>query len=400
MKHTAMLIAFCTLLLSRPVPAAEGHLLFGLGPLQKGNAGAGVASPKDASWMLLNPASIALLDERLDLYLDVMELRATLTPRGAPLLANPFAGKLRDSSALFVPGFGMIRSTKGRHPGRLGFGMYTVGGHNVDFTRPRSTLGLLQNSDRRLAHWVLKFPFVYARTLKNDWSVGVGLHLNYLRMRTDTLTLSLSPARSDYKWDEALALGFSVGVLKQWDRWSLGAAYTSRQWSEDFSNLEDLLKYRLDLPQKVQVGLAFQPTPRSEIVFDYEFINWKQVKQFSKTTIQGGLGWDDQHIFKLGATVSLNDKWTVRGGTSYGESPIGKNDVFANGLFPPLSQLHASIGFTRRLSRGSELHVTVARAFKESMTDNGRGDLLSFLGKGTKSSLEITTLSVGYTLRF
>ena len=45
--------------------AVDGYELFGIGPIQKGMGGAGAAAPKDATWVLLNPASIVDLDRRL-----------------------------------------------------------------------------------------------------------------------------------------------------------------------------------------------------------------------------------------------------------------------------------------------------------------------------------------------
>ncbi len=53
------------------VHATEGINLIGIGPVQQGTAGAGVASAKDSTWLLLNPAGLVDLQPRMDTSLQV-----------------------------------------------------------------------------------------------------------------------------------------------------------------------------------------------------------------------------------------------------------------------------------------------------------------------------------------
>lgn len=50
------------------VHATEGINLIGIGPVQQGTAGAGVASAKDSTWLLLNPAGLVDLQPRMDTF--------------------------------------------------------------------------------------------------------------------------------------------------------------------------------------------------------------------------------------------------------------------------------------------------------------------------------------------
>jgi long-chain fatty acid transport protein len=51
-------IAVAALLATATVWATDGINLIGVGPVQQGTAGAGVASAKDSTWLILNPAGL------------------------------------------------------------------------------------------------------------------------------------------------------------------------------------------------------------------------------------------------------------------------------------------------------------------------------------------------------
>lgn len=389
---------FFALALPLQAYAIDGIEFVGLGPIQKGTAGAGVAAPKDASWMLLNPASIVDLHDRIDFYIDNLNVSRSFTPRGNPIAVNVAARKQVDSNPAFIPGIGAVITLN--DDARFAVGIYGIAGSAVDFARSRTTLSLFKNADRRSGYQHAKIPLVYARRLPGNWALGVGLHINIARMRSDSITLGLRPAKSNNNWDEAFGIGFQIGVYKKWEKVSLAAAYTSRQWMTGFDNLDDLLSFNLDLPQKFRIGLAYRPIPKVELTFDYKFTNFQQVSLFANRTSEGGLGWEDQHIFKTGLTYYPNKKWTLRGGYSFGNSPVDNDDVFSNALFPSLSEKHAAIGFSRVINNKMEIHASFLRAFKETLTENGRGDLFSILGRGSKLSLAIDSITIGFTRKF
>lgn len=376
--------------------AIDGLSLIGIGPIQQANTGSGAASPQDATWMLLNPAGIVDLDDRFDTFLHVFDPTRRFKPRGFPLVANPFAGRMSDSSAEFVPGMGAAVDF---WRGKLAIGMYGVGGTSVEYQRPRSTLALLQNSDRTLKTQFLKVPVVYARPIGKGWSLGFGLHLNFHRLKSDSLTLQLRPTKGDNGWDEALGYGFQVGVYKKWDKVSFGAAYTSRQFIDDYDKYSDFITSNLDFPQWVQIGVAYRPIPKLELLADYKYLNWEQISIIKKPTVGNGLGWDDQHIVKLGFHYDAAKTWRIHGGASYGNPPTTEEDVFSNALSPPLSRVHAALGFTKTRKNGNAFHFTVAHSFREAVTDSGNGDIFSRLGKGSESTMDITSFIVGYSIK-
>mgnify|MGYP001210670518 CR=1 FL=1 len=392
--------------------AAEGNELIGIGAVQIGTGGAGIAAPKDATWSFLNPASMVDLERRIDIGVEALFLKRKAEPRG-PLvvlnyqssqedlflsLANNDAGTMSDSSPMFSPILGVIWPFEDF---TLGVGVFGVQGNAVDYPRSRSVPGRRRNHrDRRADLQVLKMPIAIAHRFPNDWAVGAALVGVYSRLRTDSLTLEITPTRGDFDWDDSYGLGFKFSLYKRWDRWSFGATYTTRQWTTEFSKYRDLVTKHLDFPQQFQVGVAYRPSRWWELVADYKFIDWSGISQIGREAVHGGLNWDDQHIVKVGATYRASRLWTFRLGFSYGESPVPRNAVFTNVLFPAISEKHLTAGFTYRLTPQADLHFAYLHAFENTMRENGKGDIFSIGGRGTKFSLEQDSVAVEFSYKF
>jgi long-chain fatty acid transport protein len=377
--------------------ATDGNELIGIGAIQKGTAGAGVAVPQDATWALLNPASIVALDKRLDVSIDFLDLFRGAEPRGVPLVVNPRAFHLTDHGMIVVPSFGMIWPLE---HGTLGFGLFGVQGNNADYDRPRTTLGLSRGNDRRSSLQVAKIPLAYGYEFDNGWAVGASVLVAITEFRTDTLTLQLRPTEGNFEKDYGLGVGLQLGLYKEWERFRFGASWTSRQAVQQYKKYEDAIQWNLDLPEKWQVGVGWKVTPKLELVADYKWQGWSELNQFSKKTIEGGLGWIDQDIYKLGAIYLLNDRWTFRTGFSHGNSPVTEEFVFANALSPAIAEDHFTLGFSHAFNDRHECHFAWTHTFPVEKTDNGRGDLFSKLGRGTTIEYEEDAYTLQYTYKF
>ncbi|MDX9974657.1 MAG: hypothetical protein RBU21_16855 [FCB group bacterium] len=380
--------------------ASEGNQLLGQGPLQESLAGAGAATAYDSTWILLNPATLAFLDEtRVDGYAMLLTLTRRLEIEGPiGLISNRYAGEMKDTKPFAFPGLALM--WRGAD-GVFATGMMGIEGDRVDFPHSRSTLARIRNEDRRTSLETAAIPFGYAREIGNGWAVGGAAVLGVSRLRTDSLTLRLRPTQGDYHWDTALGAGAIVGVAWRGEAWGFGASYRTRQHFQTFGKYEDLTQFPIDVPPQWQVGLAYRPRPNLELLLDYRHIAWTEVPQFGKPTIpKGGLRWDDQDIVKLAASWTVSDRWTVRGGVSHGNSPIGPDEVFTNALFPATVETHLTLGFSRRLSERDEIHFAYDHAFDRTEEDNGKGDLFSHVGKGTKMGMVQDFFTVGYTRKF
>ena len=381
--------------------ATDGHQLIGIGALQLGTGGAGVASAKDSTWVLLNPAAITELDRRFDLSIEVFAPYRYLEPKGPRLLplANRGAGKMSDDSMFYIPAMGLVFPAG---DGAFGVGLFAVNGMGVDYRRSRTLIPRLfgANFDRRTKYGVMKLGLSYAHDLRDGWSVGLTATLDYARFKTDMLTLNFWETGGRNRPASAFGAGLTLGVQKRWERLRLGAAYTTPQWMDTMDRYNDLMPLPLDIPQTLQAGLAYDITPKIEWALDYKFIDWSGVKQIGKAPIKGGFGWKDQHILKTGVTWQAHPRWTVRAGASYGKSPIREDVVFANGLFPAIVEMHLTFGLSYALSENTDIHFAYEHAFGNTLTENGRGDLFSVVGKGTKIHLAENTFTVQYSYRF
>ncbi len=400
-KHYGQRILLLMVLgIAAPSLATDGTQLTGIGAVQQGTTGAGVASPGDSTWVLLNPAAIIDLGRRLDVSMELFAPKRHNRPRG--VFGNAFAGDMDDDSMFMIPSMGYSHPLNGGESA-WGVGLYGVSGMGVEYSASRAIWPrlFLKNYDRRTEYSVAQLVFAYARTIGNTgWSVAVAPRLNYSMFKSDMLTLNFSETRGGNHWDEAYGLGFALGLYKHWDRLGFGLTYTSRQWMTDFKDYGDLFFESMDLPQMLQAGLAYALTPNLEVVADYKWIDWSGIGQIGAEPIRGGFGWRDQHVLKTGVIWHALPKWTFRAGFSHAQSPIDERHAFANALFPAITENSAAVGASYSLSEKSDIHVAFTHTFENTLKDNGRGDLFSILGKGSEISLEENEITIQYTYKF
>lgn len=394
-------IAVLCVFISSVTHASEGVFLLGNDAQQLGRASSGVASPRSAYWSYLNPATMVDLGRRLDLNLYSVFSNIDLEPRG--MIGNRLDGTLH-SNGIFEIFSGGVIWPLGEDKGTLGGGIYIPSGTGVKYDHSRNLISrLLQgDKDRQLSYQHIRLVGAYAYPLGDGWSIGVGLHGSLTRFRSDHLTLKMYPTTGDNDWDEAFGIGFGVGIYKKWDRFAAAAVYNSRHWSNPAGQYLDLLNYHLDTPQVVQAGIAYKLTDRLELTADLKYLNWKEVSLYGNKMWQGGFNWDNQFGYKLGAEYVLNDKWTLMAGFAHTSSPLDEDHVMLSGLVPVAVEDHATGGFTFKINERHEIHVVGVHAFKEEITDSGKGslDLFSLLGKGTTIRAGAESVIVGYTYKF
>lgn len=342
--------------------ATEGINLIGIGPVQQGTAGAGVASAKDSTWLLLNPAGLTDVNRQLDASFQIFAPYRTV---------NYGTGKQSDDSVFYIPSistsFGCCRSDTGY----AGVGFYGTSGMGVKYGD--GPLG----SETELA--VGKLTATYAQDLGNGWSVGAGPVLVLMMFRTDMMGQSL-------EWDQSLGAGAVVGVNKTVsDRLKIGASYLTEQYMTELDEYETLLTDSLNQPQQLTVGAAYHVQTNLEVALDYRWIGWGQLETFGDQ-----FGWEDQNIVKAGVTWNANARLTLRAGISHGNSPIDDGtDTFLNALFPAIMETHLTTGFSYRFDR-FRLDAAYTHALDASRTDSATGTSISM----NQNSL---TIGAGWT---
>ena len=379
------------------VQANEGVFLTGYDTLQMQRANAGVASPRNASWMVLNPAGLVDVEPRLDLNFYGVFTNAKLDPEG--LIGNPFFGELQGTDSILIPSMGMVYDLP---VGKLGLGTYVLSGSKVDYGRSRNVVAalFLGNADRRLEYQHFRAPIAYAYEFDNGWAVGASLHPSYSRLRTDHLTLQILPPENEFEWDTAWGMGFGLGVYKSWDRWSVGLGYISRNWVQHFEKYEDFLEHPVDLPHIIQAGVSYKVRPDLEVSLDYKFLDWADINNYGTDVRKSSFDWDSQHGVKLGVEWVHNEQFTFRAGYSYTNTPISEDHVFVSGLVPVNTEQHTTIDFTYSPNPGHESSLTYLHAWEKELEDRGTGDIFSRFARGTTLRTQADGISLQYSYKF
>lgn len=396
--YTVAPLAFtASLLLPYHALAVNGLQVPSIGAIQAGTAGAGVAGAHDSTWMILNPASISSLPQRFDYSAEIAKPNASTDIHGPAGLPN--AVGTQDSSIYqVVPAISYVQPLA---VGALGIGLFGSSGVATDYDQAITTPGQAGGFDKKISYKLVQNVLSYAYPVSDSFSLGVGLHLNYARFRSDMInSATLTETQGANKWDSAWGGGVQLGATQVIDQLKLGASYSFQQKMHRFDRYADVLRYSLNVPASAQVGASYHFSPDLEWVVDYKWIEWAGVKAFGNRAVDGGLGWKNQSIIMTGGTYTINDHWKMRAGFSYGNSPINEEAVFANAHIPVVSTTHATLGTSYALSPTTSINLAYIHAFKNSIADSGNGDTFSQLGRGTKSSLSVDSIVVGSSIKF
>ncbi|MEN7973523.1 MAG: outer membrane protein transport protein [Verrucomicrobiota bacterium] len=339
MKTRLVATAVALAAVATQIHATEGINLIGIGPIQQGTAGAGVASAKDSTWLILNPAGLTDVEMGVDASMQVFAPVRTLGP-------------MEDDSMFVIPSISSSFGCCHGENGYLGLGLYGTSGMGVDYGP-----GMMTELS------IAKMTATYAYEFDDSGlSVGAGPIFVLSRFKTDLMGMSGD-------WDTAYGAGAIIGVNQRIDRLTLGASYMTEQFMSDFDDYSMMMSESLNLPQQLTLGAAFNVLDNVELVLDYRWLGWSDLDVFGDL-----FGWEDQHIVKAGATWGVNDALTLRGGISHGESPIDENSSPMNAFFPAIMETHltcgASYAWEKWAVHGAYIHALENEVVTASMYQN------------------------------
>jgi long-chain fatty acid transport protein len=379
--------AIAALAIAGQLYATEGINLIGVGPIQQGTAGAGVASAKDSTWLILNPAGLTDIEMGVDASLQIFAPVRTIDANTAPS-----AGKQEDDSMFVIPSISTSFGCCHGENGFVGLGIYGTSGMGVDYDESRIPTPVGGDSMTELS--IAKMTATYAYKFNDSGlSIGAGPIFVLSRFRTDMLYSFLPLARGSSDWDTAYGAGAIVGVNQHLGRLSLGASYMTEQYMSDFDEYSDMFSDSLNLPQQLTVGAAYNVLDNVELALDYRWTGWSHLDTFGDQ-----FGWDDQHIVKAGVTWGVNDALTLRGGVSYGESPIDKSNAFSNALFPAIMETHLACGASYAWEKWA-VNAAYIHALEKEVTA-GNDINTGLAGAGTEISMYQNSLTLGVTYTF
>ena len=244
-----------------------------------------------------------------------------------------------------------------------GLGIYTPYGNKVEWPTDWAGSHLVNNIELQAIYIQPTFGY----QINDSTSIGFGPNLVLGSVEFNrNLSTSLTDANGDrsnvtIEANNVTAWGFNLGILhKLSDKTSLGFSYRSevtveaRDEDADFDNIPVALQTTfadgkfdadLPLPAELTIGIAYKYNDKMTLAFDVNRTFWdvydELVIEFDNgITSVNPRNYEDANIFRFGLQYRYNDKWTLRGGIYFDESPV------PDGSFAPETPRNDSIGYT------------------------------------------------------
>lgn len=196
--------------MSTQIFATEGINLIGIGPVQQGTAGAGVASAKDSTWLILNPAGLTDIqpgvDASLQIFAPVRTVDSTLSGG---------AGEQEDDSMFVIPSISTSFGCCHGENGFVGLGLYGTSGMGVDYDYGRFGAGFppaapQSMGDKMTELSIAKMTATYAYKMDDSGlSIGAGPVFVLSRFKTDMFN---GAGFESGDWDTAYGVGAIIGI--------------------------------------------------------------------------------------------------------------------------------------------------------------------------------------------
>jgi long-chain fatty acid transport protein len=366
--------------------ATNGYFEHGYGTDYKALAGAGVALPMGSLAAATNPAAMAFVGDRFDAALAVFnpnrDYTVTGAPSGFPGTFGLAPGKVKSDSRYFpVPSLGYNHALGQEQS--LGVSVYGNGGMNTNY--PERTFGFAPTGVDLMQLFV---TVTYARKLDEKNAIGLAPVLAFQRFKATGLAAfapfsSAAGDLSDNGYASSFGGGVRVGYLGRWmPQLAFGASYQSRTWMGPFDKYQGLFaaKGDFDIPSNWVAGVVVTPNPKMDLALDVQQVRYSEVKSVANPILPNlkpatlgndagaGFGWKDMTTVKGGVQLHAANGWTWRAGYSYGQQPIPENEMLFNILAPGVIQQHVSVGFSKTLAGGRDVHLALTRAFSNEVT--------------------------------
>lgn len=423
--------------------ATNGYFSHGVSIKEKGVVGAGVAYSQDTLAAGTNPAGMVWQGNRWDAgaswFSPMREYTASTVPAAPPppFTAFPGSGGAGDTvdsemTDFIIPQFGWNKMLNDKSS--FGISVFGRGGMNTTWKAEDTFggFGVFGAGDAGVDLAQLFIMPTYARKYSENGSWGVSAILAYQTFKAKGIAsfapISNDPSNLSNNGDDTstgygLAVGWQGKVAKNL---TLGASYQSEIKMDEFDDYAGLFAEQgdFDIPSQWNLGLAWNVTPKSVLLFDVQKINYTDVPSVSNPSLSRlfsggcaavggvgnstclggddgvGFGWDDMTVYKIGYQWSPNGKWTWRVGYSHGDQPIdASQDALLNTLAPGVVEDHFTFGFTRALGKGGEVNFSAMYA-PEKCIDGPSDPVNAPAGQQIEHCMHQYELGAAYGKRF
>ena len=417
MKLTKLAVLFAAAGLSASAFATNGYFAHGVGMKAKAMGGAGIAYAEDGFGIGANPATLSQAQQGYSVGASVFAPDRGVY--GNTAVGQP-ASKDGNADDLFlVPEFAYVR--QGNNGLSYGVAVYGNGGMNTDYGRSMydnagcgAPCGLGANRKTTSELQQLFIAPTVAKKLNDQHTVALSLNIVYQTFEAGGLGnfSGYTPGNAfdpgNHGKDSSTGIGLKFGWTGQLTKdFSLGAFYQPKTHMGKFDKYKYLFAEhgKFDIPASYGVGLAFNATPSTTLLFDIVQIDYSKIKALGNKNNHNaantqlgeddgkGFGWSDMTVYKLGLRHQLNDKTILRAGWNYGKQPISSGELDFNLLAPAVVEHHLTLGVTRKLDANSEITVSYMHAFNKKLT----GDPNASASDGTSNmvGLEMKQNEIG-----
>ncbi len=391
-KYVLSLALLVSVSLSVPVEATNGYWTHGYGPKSKSMAGACVAMAFGAMCAASNPASLAVVGNRIEVGASLFAPKrgytadANLPPGMAPI--EP--GKVESENDLFlIPHFAanyMLDEVSS-----IGIAIGGNGGMNTEYDRAVfarfNPTGDPQFDASSPTGIDLKQMFIgisYSRLLNEQHSIGITPIISIQSFSATGLEpFKLMSESPDHVTGNGTDVSYGGGLRVGWlwlfdEQLKIGASYQTKMWMSDFDKYKGLFAEQgnFDIPANFDLGFSYIFLPDWTFSFDFQRILFSGVNAIGNSSVgpvpplmgsdEGyGFGWDDMNVYKFGLQWFYSQDLTLRAGFSQASKPFENQQALFNLLAPAVVRQHYTAGFGWRLESESEINVSFMYAPEE-----------------------------------
>ncbi len=437
--QAGIFLLFFALVVALPgnLRATDGHFLHGAGPVNEAMGGADTGLCLDATGSLAwNPAcSFHFSGKRLEFHGTIFVPWRSL---GSTVDANAFGPGMPGATlsgttvshtdTSFMPGMAFVYHPQSSR-NAYHFAMLAVSGFGVDYDQSNNFSNPILTPQApngfgfgklRSNYALLTMPVGFSRQVTDQLSVGISIVPAFSMLKVipapfsapvsagSTMPYYLSASTNA----KALGIGAQIGVhYAMNDKVSLGVAYHSNVWFQDFKwTSADLtgarhnLNFNMDLPSLVTVGIGVTPTQSTHIGVDARWIDYQNTSGFDEVGYDpddaiSGFGW--KNIWTVGGGIQqrITSSTKLMGGYNFSQNPVPAAYTFFNTPAPAIVQHHLSGGIVQSV-HGWDLNAAYYHAFKNSITGpwiSGQGNIP---GTSVTSKMSENSISIGLARSF
>lgn len=269
-----------------------------------------------------------------------------------------------------------------------------------------------------------------AYQLKPELSLGAGLNVQYasaiLTNQTNYAAIGASAGvaagaegETDVVADD-FSLGYNLGLL--WsasEQTRVGLAYRSAvdhdlsgdiKFHDRPSVLDTVLpngdvSFAMKMPSSASLSVFHQLSPKWDVMADATWTGWSTIQEIKVVRDNGQAfpsvpeKWHDTKRLSLGLNHHYDDKWTVRTGVAWDESPV--DDKYRNARLPDSDRTWLALGGQYRMSNTQKLDFAYAHYFMGSpkVADDQTAGAAGKLS-GQYDNNHIDTFALQYTKQF